>query len=104
MIKFKRGDVVTMRGLVIYIHDDGEVCVQVHSRHGPIYLKPEHLTLVHHEFKVGDRVSDLGDIGTVHAIYGERAQIEMDSGRFRSAALSKMEHAPPVSDEVPSEL
>jgi hypothetical protein len=99
MVEFKKGDVVTLRGKVSYIHGDGEVSLDIFSCYSSILIRPEMLTLVHHEFNVGDRVSDVGGIGTVRAVHGVCAWIETDDGSLWTGDLSDMEHVPPTTED-----
>lgn len=97
---FSKGDVVTIRATVEFIHNHtGEIAVSIRpdGYYQNIHVGPEFLTLVHRYFDIGERVwsADADAYGFVRAINGEMAWIERENlGSYLTIALKDIERAP----------
>lgn len=100
---FSEGDVVTVRATVKYESDyDLGVCVDIDGHYKPVFLQPEHLTLVHRHFDIGERVwmgDDHESCGTVLAVNDGFAWIKWENGTFSTEELSHLEHAPSLDEK-----
>src|ERR1700743_1423701 len=82
MIRFRKGDIVSIHGTISHTIDDGEerVFVKLPDSHSDLWIKHQHVTLVATVFEVNDRVTWDGDAennGVILAISDGHAWIDM---------------------------
>jgi hypothetical protein len=100
MSKFSKGDVVNIRGTIMYDQgeDDDGVHVQVEKYYSSVFAKFDKVTLVHRHFNVGDRVwlSEDEVYGYVRAVNGDVAWIQGDvvESYYLTREIKYLEAAP----------
>lgn len=100
MTEFRKGDVVTVQGIVDF-HGTPGVSVEIGDCLGKqvVLVKPEQLTLVRRGFNFGDRVvhCDGQDniVGKIMAIDNNYAWVKTDDGSgWWTLPISSLRHAP----------
>ena len=105
-MKFRKGDIVSLRGTVKHNFDpydcekDTRVFVDIVGSHETIWIKPEDVTLVQPMFEIGDQVRwDEHGAGTIVAINDGHAWIGMESGDYCTRLLTAIERMPDTSKD-----
>jgi hypothetical protein len=111
MKEFLKGDSVIVRGKVVYEfpgddhdYDEKTVAIRIDGHYSNLYIKPDDLTFVHHQFEVDDRVWSDGGHGIVRGILDDHAWVQMEDGFFMTSDLSDLEHAPEMPSEPPAAI
>jgi hypothetical protein len=95
MHTFSKGDVVTLRGVVEYVHADDLISVKLDGYYQNVHIGPESLTFVHARFDLGERIWVDDFYGHVRAINGEMAWIEReDRADYVTMPLRDLERVP----------
>lgn len=98
---FSRGDVVTVRGVVDFVHDGDIISVKLDGSYQNTHLSSKNLTFVHGHFEIGERVWVDDLYGHVRAINGAMAWIEReDRADYVTLPLADLQHAPLQIAEV----
>lgn len=98
MQKFRKGDVVSVRGVVKHEQgDDERIFVDIIGCHDTVWLKPTDMTLVQPMFEIGDSIywGEHG-AGIILAIQDGHAWIGMESGDYCTRLLTAIERAEPA--------
>lgn len=97
-IQFRKGDVVSMRGVVAYSHQLTDNTVTVLVNNSNVYLKAEDLKLEVPAFHKGEEVLYDGHLSTVLAVDGEEVWLRISDDT--TAIVSAMTLSP--KPEVPA--
>jgi hypothetical protein len=95
MHQFFKGDVVTVRGVVEFVHDGDIISVKLDGAYQNTHLASTNLTFVHSHFDIGERVWVDDLYGHVRAINGAMAWVEReDRADYVTLPLSDLQKAP----------
>ncbi len=106
MIKFRKGDIVSLQAMVRHDFKDGDEDVTIDipgSLRNDNWIKPQFVTLVQQKIEVGDKVSfnlnpnlnptqmaDAIRVGQVLAISNDHAWIDLGGGDYCTRLLSTL--------------
>ncbi len=96
-MKYRAGDVVTVKGVVKLNFDaaDDSVSIEIPGEYEPIWANPEDVTLVHSKIVLGDLVKFVAptglESGRVLAISNDHAWIDLGDGEYATRLLSSIQ-------------
>jgi len=105
MTKFRKGDLCTIQVVIAsHPHGDNDVRVEQPNTYGDLYVKQADLTIIKHNFAVGDSVTwsvgDSSHTGHVLSLHGDHLWVDLGNAEYATVWAGKAMRLDPETEET----